>query len=65
MLTPSPSIWRIAGSPARVAGILTITLGRWQRRQSSRAISTVRLVERATAGETSMLTKPSWPFDSS
>ena len=62
MFTPSPIICRIAGRPGRVAGILTITFGRVVRFQRSRAISTVRLVERATPGETSMLTKPSLPL---
>ena len=62
MLTPSPIICRIAGRPCLVAGILTITFGREVRFQRSWAMSTVLFVERAKAGETSMLTKPSLPL---
>jgi len=61
MLTPSPIIVRIAGRLARVAGIFTITFGLSQRAQRSCAMATVRLWLLATAGETSMLTKPSFP----
>ena len=62
MLTPRPSISRIAGSPGLVAGIFTITLGRSQRSCRSWAMAMVFLVERATAGETSIETKPSAPL---
>ncbi len=61
MLTPRPIISRIAGRPGLVAGILTITLGRLQRSCSSWAMAIVRLVDLATAGDTSMETKPSAP----
>ncbi len=65
MFTPSPSIVRIAGRPSRVAGILTITLGRAARAKRSRAIAIVPCVSRASFGETSMLTNPSAPLVSS
>ena len=56
MLWPRETWSWIAGSPALVAGILTMTFGRRVRVRSSSAIAMVRLVLFATAGDTSMLT---------
>lgn len=56
MLWPCATLSRIAGIPAGVAGILTMTSGRSQRRRRSSAIAIVRGVLPATSGATSMLT---------
>jgi len=50
-----------AGTPAFVAGILTMRFGRRTARQRRFASRTVPSVSCARAGATSMLTKPSCP----
>ena len=51
----------MAGSPASVAGILIITLGRSTVFHKSRALVTVASVSKASRGSTSMDTRPSRP----
>ena len=65
MLRPSPIIWRMAGTPSGVAGILTSTLGRSMRVCRPRAAAMVPSVSWARAGATSTETKPSAPPDES
>jgi hypothetical protein len=65
MLRPSLIIWRMAGTPAAVAGIFTITLGRAIVSCRCRAAITVASVSLAMSGATSTLTNPSPPPDDS
>ena len=62
MLRPSLIIWRMAGIPSSVAGILTSTLGRSMRLCRYRAASMVPAVSWARDGATSTETKPSAPW---
>ena len=65
MLMPSAMAPSMAGRPATVAGILTNTFGRSRRDHSSRARASVASLSSESSGSTSMLAKPSVPFDSS
>jgi hypothetical protein len=60
-LIPSESVSVIAGSPARVAGILMNRLGRSTSHHSCLASATVGSVSSASRGSTSMETQPSTP----
>ena len=53
MLRPSLIIWRMAGTPSAVAGILTKTLGASSVWWSPRAAAMVPSVSRARPGSTS------------
>jgi hypothetical protein len=61
MLRPSLTIWRTAGTPAAVAGILTKRFGSSMRSWSSRAAPTELDVSAARSGASSTDTKPSPP----
>jgi len=61
MLRPSAIDCSIAGTPAAVAGILTIKFGRLTVLHNRRASRIVACVSLASFGETSMDTKPSAP----
>ena len=61
MLRPAARPARMAGKPSTVPGILIMTFGRSTAANKRCASETVRWVSRASAGETSSETKPSWP----
>ena len=63
-LMPLAMVAVIAGRPARVAGILIMTFGLPIDVQSRSASAAVASVSFASSGETSMETRPSYPFDS-
>jgi hypothetical protein len=61
ILRPSLMSCRMAGMPSLVAGTFTITLGRLILLKKRRASAMLPAVSWANLGDTSMLTKPSWP----